>query len=96
MIAREKKRSLLVTKYKERRTALKRLVSTPTISIEERQRAIHSLQKLPRDSSASRRRNRCMLCGRARGNYRRTNLCRIHMRYQVNNGFVPGMSKASW
>ena len=54
------------------------------------------LQSLPRDSSRTRQRNRCRLCGRSRAYNRLTGLCRIHMRGAVMNGLVPGMHKASW
>ncbi len=96
MIAREKKRSLLGKKYADKRKALKLIIASQASSESDRLEAVRKLQELPRDSSLSRQRKRCALCGRSRGNYRRTGLCRIHMRKQVTGGFVPGMRKASW
>lgn len=96
MIEREKKRTLLNKKYDTKRQQLKLAICNPNLSDEERMKAEASLQALPRDSSRSRRRNRCRLCGRSRAYNRLTGLCRIHMRNAVMNGFVPGMHKASW
>jgi len=62
----------------------------------QRLKADHQLQTMPRDSSRSRQRNRCRLCGRSRAYNRLTGLCRIHMRHAVMNGLVPGMHKSSW
>jgi small subunit ribosomal protein S14 len=55
-----------------------------------------ALQKLPRDSSASRYRNRCALTGRARGYYRKFGLSRSKLREIVMSGQAPGVVKASW
>lgn len=96
MVQREKKRSLLNKKYNKRRKELKAMICNLHASDEERLYAELRLQKLPRDSSRSRARNRCRLCGRSRAYNRLTGLCRIHMRYAVMNGLVPGMHKASW
>ncbi len=96
MIEREKKRANLNKKYDKVREELKVLVSSPHVSDEERVAAELKLQKMPRDSSRSRQRNRCRLCGRSRAYNRLTGLCRIHMRHAVMNGLVPGMHKASW
>lgn len=96
MVQREKKRALLNKKYNKRRLELKAIICDLSASVEERIEADFKLQKLPRDSSRSRSRNRCRLCGRSRAYNRLTGLCRIHMRHAVMNGFVPGMHKASW
>ena len=96
MILREVKRARLNKKYEEKRKKLKVIISRPDASDEERLAADWQLQSLPRDSSRSRQRNRCRLCGRSRAYNRLTGLCRIHMRSVVMNGFVPGMHKASW
>ena len=96
MIEREKKRTKLNKKYHEKRLKLKATIISPTSSDDERLIAEAQLQALPRDSSRTRRRNRCNLCGRSRSYNRLTGLCRIHMRSAVMNGFVPGMHKASW
>jgi len=96
MVQREIKRSALVRKHKSNREKLRVLISSPHTGDEDRINAEHQLQKLPRDSSYCRQRNRCRQCGRSRAYNRLTGLCRIHMRSAVMNGLVPGMHKASW
>lgn len=96
MIEREKKRTKLNKKYDEKRQKLKATICNMQLSDDERMKAELQLQSLPRDSSRSRQRNRCRLCGRSRAYNRLTGLCRIHMRTAVMNGLVPGMHKASW
>ena len=96
MIEREKKRALLNKKFHDKRKELQAIICSPSIDMDEKIEAEHKLQKLPRDSSITRKRNRCRLCGRSRAYNRRTGLCRIHMRSAVMNGIVPGMHKASW
>lgn len=44
----------------------------------------------------SRVRNRCRLCGRPRGYYRRFGLCRICLREEALKGNIPGLAKSSW
>ena len=96
MIEREHKRARLNKKFRVKRDVLKTAVVNMNLSEEDRWDAVLKLQSLPRDSSLSRKRSRCRLCGRSRGNNRLTGLCRIHMRHAVMNGMVPGMRKASW
>jgi small subunit ribosomal protein S14 len=96
MVEREKKRARLNEKFREKRNALKEAIVNLNLSDEERWEAGQKLQALPKDSSYSRQRNRCRLCGRSRAFNRLTGLCRIHMRSAVMNGLVPGMHKASW
>jgi small subunit ribosomal protein S14 len=96
MIEREKKRARLNVKFREKRAKLKEAIMNVNVSDEERWEATVKLQALPRDSSYSRQRSRCRMCGRSRGYNRLTGLCRIHMRSAVMNGLVPGMHKASW
>jgi small subunit ribosomal protein S14 len=96
MIMREKKRAKLNKKFDEKRQSLKAIISNLHASDDERMQAELGLQSLPRDSSRTRQRNRCRLCGRSRAYNRLTGLCRIHMRGAVMNGLVPGMHKASW
>lgn len=93
---RNAKRVKLVSRLRTKRTQLREAVSNVNLSDEERADAMHKLQQLPRDSSPSRRRNRCKLCGRPRAYNRLTGLCRLHMRKATINGMVPGMHKASW
>jgi small subunit ribosomal protein S14 len=96
MIAREKKRGFLVKKYATKRAALKNVISDPGISSGDRELAVLSLQRLPRDSSLSRLRNRCSLTGRPHGYYRKFGLCRNKLREAAMRGDIPGLGKSSW
>lgn len=83
-MVRQLKREKLVAKYAEKRKKLKE--SGDWIL----------LQKLPRDSSPVRLRNRCKLTGRPRGYIRKFGLCRIKFRELALEGKIPGVKKASW
>ena len=96
MIQRELKRTRLVKKYAAKRAELKATVSNQQVSMEERMEAMVKLQKLPRDSSAARQRNRCALTGRPHGYYRKFGLGRNKLREAAMRGDVPGLTKASW
>ncbi|GAB3382613.1 30S ribosomal protein S14 [Lysobacter fragariae] len=96
MINREIKRKKLNKQHGAKRLALKKVISSTTASYEEKIEAATKLQKLPRDSSESRQRNRCELSGRARGVYRKFGLGRNMLRKATMNGDVPGLRKASW
>ncbi|TCN79435.1 30S ribosomal protein S14 [Shewanella fodinae] len=96
MKAREVKRAKLVAKYAEKRAALKVLIASPATSDEDRWDAVLKLQALPRDSSASRKRNRCNQTGRPHGYLRKFGLSRIKLREATMRGEVPGLRKASW
>jgi len=96
MIARENKRKRLVEQYKVKRSALKEIIRDPNTSVEDQEAAQLKLQKLPRDSSPSRARNRCQITGRPHGVYRKFGLGRNKLREATMRGDVPGLSKASW
>ncbi len=96
MINREKKRTKLVAKFVSKRAALKVIISNPEVGFEEKQEAMFALQKLPRDSSPVRQRNRCQITGRPRGFYRKFGLSRNKLREATMRGDVPGLRKASW
>jgi small subunit ribosomal protein S14 len=96
MVQREKKRAKLVEKYDERRLALRKIIKDPETSDSEKWEAQLKLQKLPRDSSRIRRRNRCGLTGRPHGYYRKFGLARNKLREVASNGEIPGLRKASW
>ena len=96
MINREKKRTKLVGKYVNKRAELKTIVADPEVGFEEKQQAMFALQKLPRDSSPVRQRNRCQITGRPRGFYRKFGLSRNKLREATMRGDVPGLRKASW
>lgn len=93
---RNEKRLKLVSKMRETRDSLRDAVRNIHLTDQERWDAMKKLQELPRDSSPTRRRNRCKFCGRPRAYNRLTGLCRLHMRIATINGMVPGMHKASW
>ena len=96
MINRENKRTKLVAKYAAKRAELKAIISNPEVGYEEKQNAMFALQKLPRDSSPARQRNRCAISGRPRGFYRKFGLGRNMLREAAMRGDVPGLRKASW
>ncbi len=96
MINREKKRAATVKKYAAKRAELKARIKDPKLSMEERMEAQRQLQKLPRDASPVRQRNRCRLTGRPHGYYRKFGLGRNKLRESVMRGDVPGVRKASW
>ena len=96
MIEREKRRAKVVKKYAARRARIKEQIRDPKASQEDRMAAIEALQKQPRDASPARKRNRCAITGRSRGNYRKFGLGRVKLREATMRGDVPGLRKASW
>jgi small subunit ribosomal protein S14 len=84
IVARNDKRKRMAEKYNERREEMKRIGDW------------EGLQKLPRNSSPSRIRNRCSLTGRGRGVYSKFGLCRNQLRQLALEGKIPGLRKASW
>jgi len=84
VIARNEKRERLVEKYAQKRAELKAAGD------------YEGLQKLPRNSSPARVKNRCSITGRARGYLRAFGLSRIKFRELANEGKIPGIKKASW
>ena len=93
---RNDERKNLYTRLKAKRDKLRDTIVDMNASDDEKSSALLAMQKMPRDASGSRRRNRCKLCSRPRGYNRLTGLCRLHMRIATINGMVPGMRKASW
>jgi small subunit ribosomal protein S14 len=96
MVNRDIKRKKLVAKHATKRAELKKTISSAATSYEDRIAAAEKLQKLPRDSSPSRVRNRCALTGRSRGVYAKFGLGRNKLREATMRGDVPGLRKASW
>jgi small subunit ribosomal protein S14 len=96
MIERDVKRTKIVKKYAAKRAELKAIVLSATASYEEKMDAQTKLQKLPRDASPVRQRNRCVLTGRPRGVYSKFGLGRNKLREATMRGDVPGLRKASW
>lgn len=95
-IAKQHRREVLVDRYRERRAELKRLVAHPDTDPDARAEAVRRLQKLPRDSSAVRLRNRDAVDGRPRGFNRKFGLSRVRLRAMAHRGELPGLRKASW
>lgn len=96
LINREKKREMLVKKYAAKRAALQAVIDDQARSEEQRYEARLALQKLPRNSSPVRLRNRCQITGRPRGTYRMFGLARSKIREAAFRGEIPGLTKASW
>lgn len=95
MIARETKRKMLADKYRIKREELKKIVRLSS-SYEDKEAAQFKLQSLPRDSSVTRKRNRCNITGRPHGYYRKFGLSRNMLREAMMRGDIPGLVKASW
>ena len=96
MINRDIKRTKLVKKHAAKRAELKKIIANPKSSYDDRTEAQTKLQKLPRDSSPVRQRNRCAMTGRSRGVYQKFGLGRNKLREATMRGDVPGLRKASW
>ena len=95
MLERELKRKKLVLKYSEKRKEILSKLKTVT-SLEEIFSLNEKLQKLPRNSSRIRLRNRCWKTGRPRGYFRYFGLCRNAVRELAHECLLPGVTKASW
>lgn len=95
-INRNVKRQKIVHKYEEQRAVLNGIINNLILSEEERFNARIKLQRLPRDSSPVRLRNRCTLTGRGRGIYSKFGLGRSKLREIAMSGKIPGIIKASW
>lgn len=84
MIARDKKRRMLIEKFAAKRAELKAAGDQEGLAL------------LPRNSSPTRRKNRSLLTGRPRAYMRRFGLDRISFREKASKGEIPGITKASW
>ena len=96
LINRERKRERMVAKYAEKRARLKKIINDVNADYETKREAIEALQKLPRNASPIRRRNRCRVTGRPRGVYRKFGLGRNKLREAAMRGDIPGLVKGSW
>jgi small subunit ribosomal protein S14 len=96
LVAKQKRRERLVKLKWDRRQELKKIVKDLSKSDEERLEARISLNKLPKNSSPTRLRNRCQFTGRARGFLRKFKMSRLCFREMANQGLIPGIIKASW
>lgn len=95
-VARQHKRERMVKNNWEKRKALKETILDMSKNVEERLAAVDSLNKLPKNSSPIRLRNRCQFTGRSRGFLRKFKLSRLCFREMANQGLIPGVFKASW
>jgi len=84
VLARDTKRDKMITKYAAKRAELKAAGDT------------EGLAKLPRNSSPTRKKNRCAETGRSRGYMRQFGLSRISFREHASKGEIPGVTKSSW
>lgn len=95
-IAKNEQRKAIVARYAERRQELKRIISSPNSSDEERMEAQAELNRQPRDASPVRLRNRDAADGRPRGYLRKFGVSRVRLREMAHKGELPGVSKSSW
>lgn len=96
LINREQKRRETVSKFAAKRAELIAVIENVRLSDEERDDARAKLQRLPRNASPVRLRNRCTLTGRPRGTFRKFGLARNKLREIAMRGEIPGVIKASW
>jgi small subunit ribosomal protein S14 len=95
MIQREKKRELLTLKYAAKRSALKADLKKAQ-SYTQKIEIYKKLDRIPKNASPVRQRNRCWVTGRSRGFYRDFGLSRHVLREMAHEGLIPGLKKASW
>ena len=95
-IAKNEQRKVIVARYAEKRAQLKKTLVDPNASDEDREAARVGLQKLPRDASPVRVRDRDSIDGRPRGTFRKFGVSRIRFRNMAHNGELPGITKSSW
>ncbi|MDH2443661.1 30S ribosomal protein S14 [Amnibacterium sp. CER49] len=95
-IARNQQRAEVVERYRTRRLELKKALIDPSSSDEQREAARVGLQKLPRDASPVRLRQRDAIDGRPRGNLRMFGISRVRFRDMAHRGELPGITKSSW
>lgn len=84
IVARDAKRSKMIDRYAAKRAELKKIGDR------------EGLHKLPRNSSPTRRKNRCAETGRPRGYMRQFGLSRLSFREHASKGEIPGVTKSSW
>jgi small subunit ribosomal protein S14 len=95
-IARNDQRQIIVDRYAANRLELKKALIDPNGTDESREAARVGLQKLPRDASPVRLRNRDAIDGRPRGNLRKFGISRVRFREMAHRGELPGITKSSW
>jgi len=95
-VVKNEKRKRRVAIWAERRAQLKRIINNPKSTPEEVDAAVLALQKMPRDASPVRVRNRCSQTGRPRGFVRKFGISRVALRKLALEGQIPGVIKSSW
>ncbi len=95
-IVKNQKRKKIVAKFVTRRAELKKIINSPLSTPEQVDEAVIKLQKMPRDASSVRVRNRCSQTGRSRGYLRKFGVSRIALRELALEGQIPGVVKSSW
>ncbi len=95
-IEKNNRRRRMTKQYSARRQKLRAIARDKTKPMEERFAATLKLAEMPRNSSATRIRNRCEITGRPRGFYRKHKLSRIALRDLGSKGLIPGLLKSSW
>ncbi|GJL95236.1 MAG: 30S ribosomal protein S14 [Hyphococcus sp.] len=96
MVERDLKRRRMAKKFESKRTRLKEMLYDKEKPAEDRFIAALKLAELPRNSSKTRIRNRCLVTGRPRGYYRKLKMSRIALRQLGSAGLIPGLVKSSW
>jgi small subunit ribosomal protein S14 len=95
-IARNEQRKVIVERYAEKRLELKKILVDENASDEAREEARLGLQKLPRNASPVRVRNRDAIDGRPRGTLQKFGISRVRFRDMAHKGELPGITKSSW
>ncbi|WP_166879896.1 MULTISPECIES: 30S ribosomal protein S14 [unclassified Salinibacterium] len=95
-IARNKQREVIVERYAAKRLELKKALVDPNGTDESREAARIGLQKLPRNASPVRLRNRDSIDGRPRGVLSKYGVSRVRFRDMAHRGELPGITKSSW
>tara|TARA_B100000963_G_C22152614_1_gene462456 strand:+ start:60 stop:365 length:306 start_codon:yes stop_codon:yes gene_type:complete len=90
------KRIKMVEKFAKKRDKLKKIIKNKKLDLSERFAAQLKLDKLPKNSSKVRVRNRCGVSGRPHGYYRKLKISRIALRDMASSGKIPGVVKSSW
>src|SRR3984885_11078128 len=95
-IEKNNRRRKMTKKFASKRARLKAIAYDKELPLEERFEAQLKLAQLPRNSSATRIRNRCEVTGRARAYYRKLKMSRIALRDLGSKSLIPGLVKSSW
>jgi small subunit ribosomal protein S14 len=95
-IARNKQREVIVERYAAKRLELKKALVDPNGTDETREAARVGLQKLPRNASPVRLRNRDSIDGRPRGVLSKYGVSRVRFRDMAHRGELPGITQSSW